>query len=44
MRLYFPFIARDKLRGQAVYNLQQKGPGARFVEEAQSWLTIWTIH
>ena len=37
MRLYFSLIARDELReAKLYYNLQQKGLGTRFVEEAQA--------
>ena len=37
MRLYFSLIARDELReAKLYYNLQQKGLGAHFVEEAQA--------
>ena len=37
MRLYFSLIARDELREAKLYdNLQQKGLGTRFVEEAQA--------
>ena len=37
MLLYFSLIARDELReAKLYYNLQQKGLGAHFAEEAQA--------